>query len=114
MSFSIENAKEVDMETQMRKATQHFTSKDQLLPFIPINPNTEPEQIEPFSEDEEEIKKYIDENIDYEKIIDKDLGMIPKQTPTILIQEQLSDPYGYDQPENPHKTMTEYYQDTMK
>lgn len=70
-------------EQKLIKAQKHFTSKDQLLPFIPINPDNEPEDYQPFSEDEDmERNKDIDPNVDYEKVLDPDLGDIPRQSET--------------------------------
>lgn len=67
------------MEEQLKQAAKHFTSKDQLLPFIPATPHTEPEEIEPFSDDEEVFNAIgLDPNIDYEKFLDPFLGDIPR------------------------------------
>lgn len=67
-----------NLEEKLKQAAKHFTSKDQLLPFIPINPDIEPDDV-PFSDDENpELNPLIDPNIDYEKILDENFGEFPK------------------------------------
>lgn len=78
--FSLEKIEEEPetIEQKLFNAQKHFTSKDQLLPFIPINPDNDPDILQPFSEDEElENNKDVNVNIDYEKILDPDFGSIP-------------------------------------
>lgn len=90
--FSLENIPEEEAletyEQKLERATKHFTSKDQLLPFIPLNPDIEPDEDQPFSEDEAaKDNPFVNPDIDYEKVLDPDFGFTPKQQPTVLVQE---------------------------
>ena len=78
------------IEEKLERAQKHFTSKDQLIPFIPLNPMVDPEEWKPFSEDEElENNKDCDPTIDYEKVLDPDFGHIPRQIQTPILQEEI-------------------------